>query len=487
MQIFRTLAGYSLGRADIVRRAMSKKKKDVMEKEREIFIHGLVSSDGKIEVDGCVRRGVDEKTAVSVFEEMESFASYAFNKSHAAAYATVSYMTAWYKCHFTREYMAALLTSILDNGAKLSMYISECIRIGIKLLPPDVNRSYYGYTVFEGAVSVGLRAVRNVSSHTIYVIVEERKRKKFDNFIEFCKRICCKEGVNSRGIDCLIRAGALDSLGLNRQQMCASLPGIMDSIQYEYRNNLSGQMSFFENDSQSDNDSYKIIPIGDFTLKQKLALEKEMTGMYFSGHPLDEYRSYINSIKCDKLADIKQNGDYYNNKKVRIIASISKIKNSTTKNNTLMSFVLLEDLSDDLELLVFSSTLSEYKQQLFEGNIVEISGKVSTSGEDEPKIICDKIAVIPRSVIENTIKTENEKNQKPHTQRLYLKLPSLDSKEHKYVKKLFAVFEGTSPVSLYFMDTKKYNHLPVQNNVYLNDVLVNELKRVLGDDCVVVK
>ena len=491
MQIFRTLAGYSLGRADIVRRAMSKKKKDVMEKERQIFIYGYVNENGDVEVDGCVRRGVDEKTAAEIFGEMESFASYAFNKSHAAAYATVSYMTAWYKYHFPKEYMAALLTSLIENSGRLPLYIAECSRLKIKVLPPHVNTSSYGFAVHGDDIIFGMMAIKNLGGAVIKEIVKEREKGKFKSFYDFCNRLYGK-GLNVRGVESLIRAGALDNLGLNRRQMIAGVRQIMDGIETEKRRNLDGQMSFFEGENEDDMSAFKIPKMPEFKVRDMLAMEKEMTGMYLSGHPLTENLPYIESVKCDKISDIKENSNFYDGKKVRVIALIEKVTTKTTKSDALMAFVNIEDLTGGLEMLVFPQTLAEYGNMIFEGNAVEIYANVNAKEDEEPKLLCDRLKIAPKepqmSSARNNPSEQGQPTQKRKSpQRLYVKLPSKASKECEYTKKLLAVFEGTSPVSFYYSDVKEYEHLPYNNNVYLNDVMINELKRVLGDGCVVVK
>ena len=240
MQIFRTLAGYSLGRADIVRRAMSKKKLAVMESEREIFIHGLTDDDGNIIVEGCIRRGVDEKTAISVYDEMESFAHYAFNKSHAAAYANISYKTAWLKCHYPREYMAALLSSVLDNQNKLASYITECKRLGIRVLPPNVNESNLHFTVSGNDIRYGLLAVKNLGRNFIDEIISERINNPYEDFFDFCKRLYGRN-MNSRAIESLIKCGAFDGLGANRRQLLAISKTVLDDVEYESRRNAGGR------------------------------------------------------------------------------------------------------------------------------------------------------------------------------------------------------------------------------------------------------
>ena len=489
MQIFRTLAGYSLGRADIVRRAMSKKKKDVMEKERQIFINGLAGENGEIEVDGCIRRGVDEKTAQEIFSEMESFASYAFNKSHAAAYATVAYLTAWYKCHYSKEYMAALLTSLLENSGRLPVYIAECTRLGIKVLPPHVNYSDYGFTVHGDSIRFGMMAIKNLGSNVIREIVAVREKGKYKSFYDFCSRMYGK-GLNSRAVESLIKCGALDNLGGNRREMLSGARQILDGIETERRSNLEGQLSFFGGDDGKDDTSFDLPKLSEFTIHELLSMEKEVAGMYLSGHPLTEYEPYINSVKCDKIADILDNSSVYDGKKVRVIALIDRVKTKTTKNNTVMAFVSLEDITGGMEMLVFPQTLSEYGSLVYEGNAVEIYASVNGKEDEEPKLLCDRLRLSPK-VAQPGVNTKNNstgtKQAGQGVQRMYLKLPSKDSEECGYARKLMAVFDGTSPVSLYYEDTKTYEHLPYQNNVYLNDVMINELKRVLGDSAVVVK
>lgn len=485
MQIFRKLAGYSLGRADVVRRAMSKKKKDVMEKERQIFVHGLVNGNGEVEVDGCIRRGVDERTAQSIFGEMESFASYAFNKSHAAAYATIAYWTAWYKCHYTKEYMAALLTSLLESSGRLPVYTAECARLNIKVLPPSVNISKYGFTVHGDNIRFGLMAIKNLGSAVIKEIVAEREKGEFKSFYDFCSRLYGK-GLNVRAIESLVKCGALDNLGANRREMLSCSRQIMDGIELEKRYNIDGQMSFFDGDEKNQAAAYVLPKLNEFPVHDLLSMEKEMAGMYLSGHPLMEYEPYINSVKCDKIASIIDNSSLYDGKKVRVIAIIDKVKTKTTKNNTLMAFVAVEDLTGGIEMLVFPQTLSEYGNLVFDGNVIEIYATVNAKEDEEPKLLCDRLRTSPKTAETFRVK-ERPPSQHKGPQRLYIKLPSKDSSEYDYTVKLLAVFDGNNPVSLYYSDIKQYEHLPFENNVYLNDVMINELKRVLGDSAVVVK
>ncbi len=362
MQIFRTLAGYSLGRADIVRRAMSKKKHDVMEKEKQIFLYGLVDSEGNVEVDGCLRRGVDEKTALSIFSQMESFASYAFNKSHAAAYATVAYQTAYLKCHYKKQYMAALLSSVLDNQNKMATYISECQRISILVLPPHVNESDSSFTVINGNIRFGLTAIRNLGKNFINALVNERKLNgPFSSFYDFCKRMN-SSGLNSRALESLIKCGALDELGANRRQMLSVMKTVMEDLEFERKRNVSGQMSFFEMDEVKSTVSIEIPSMQEFCLMELLYMEKEMAGMYLSGHPIDSYKDFSKAVRADSLNDIlngENNTRYSDSSNVHLVCIVTRNKSQITKSNQMMAFVTVEDRYASAELIVFPKILSQ--------------------------------------------------------------------------------------------------------------------------------
>ncbi|MGN0550541.1 MAG: DNA polymerase III subunit alpha [Acutalibacteraceae bacterium] len=492
MQIFRTLAGYSLGRADIVRRAMSKKKKDVMEYERNIFINGLVSEDGAVEVEGCIRRGVDESTAVSIFKDMESFASYAFNKSHAAAYANISYKTAWMKCHYPKEYMAALLTSVLDNTNKLSAYTAECKRLGIEVLPPDVNVSTNGFTVSGGDIRFGLMAIKNLGKAFIDEIVKERKNGQFTSFYNFCKRMHGK-GMNSRAVESLIKCGALDGLNANRRQMLANLKTILDGLDQEKRKNMDGQLSFFDSEETASSGEPVLAPLEEFPMTELLAMEKEIAGMYLSGHPMKKYEAVCSSLKTDKILDIvgDENGSskYRDGAKVRVIAIISSVKLKATKNNAMMAFVTLEDISGSMEMLVFPQTLTEYGSLFLEGNVIDIMATVSLREEEEAKLLCNQAKIAPTQVRAGEEKNgERKENTKKTGQKiLYLRMKSRNSTEYKKAENLISIFDGASPVIFVLTGEKKQLKAPRSLYVDINDVLIKELKRQIGEENVAIK
>lgn len=501
MQIFRELAGYSLGRADIVRRAMSKKKHSVMEKERVIFIHGLTDDDGNIVVDGCLRRGIDEKTASSIYDEMESFASYAFNKSHAAAYATISYKTAWLKCYYPHEYMAALLSSVLDNQNKMAVYIAECQRLGIKVLPPNVNESNHGFTVSGGNIRYGLLAIKNLGKQFIDEIIAQRRSKPYSSFYDFCKRLFGKN-MNSRAIESLIKCGAFDNLGANRRQLLAVCKSVLDDLDYEHRRNMGGQLSFFDMGSEQEQISSapQIPDLPEFSTQELLHMENEIAGMYLSGHPMDDYTMFAERIKADKSGDIISNDSnlYFDGKKVTLVCIVSKIKTQLTKSNKMMAFINVEDRYGVMEVVVFPNVYDKYAQLMGVGNAIVVNGTVNFKENEEPKIICDTIAVA-RTNEEcknlNLAQTQPENNTLPNTNcarstapsALYLRIDDLNTELYNKAKRVLDIFEGTTPVIFYLTNSNRKVKAPSAMWVSINDVMIKELRYQLGDNNVVAK
>jgi DNA polymerase-3 subunit alpha len=508
MQIFRTLAGYSLGRADIVRRAMSKKKHSVMEQERKIFVNGLVDENGKVLVDGCVRRGVDEKTANSIYDEMESFASYAFNKSHAAAYATISYKTAWLKCYYPREYMAALLSSVLDNQNKMAVYIAECRRMGISVLPPNVNESNLGFTVSGSNIRYGLLAIKNLGRQFIDQIIAERRANPYDSFYDFCKRLYGRN-MNSRAIESLIKCGAFDGLGANRRQLLAVTKTVLDDLEYESRRNSGGQLSFFDLSGglEQTMSSKPVIPdLPEFSKEELLHMENEIAGMYLSGHPMDEYDKFAQLMKADKTGDIINNESklYFDGKKVTLVCIVAKVKTQLTKNNKMMAFANVEDRYGSMEIVVFPNVYERYAVFLNDENAVIIRGTLNFKENEEPKLICDTIEKArtneeckninfnnpPQNnpVAAPTQNNPNYRNQpKAYVSALYLRIDDLDTDLYNRAKRVLDIFEGTTPVIFYLTKTKRKLKAPSSMWVSLNDVMIKELKYQLGEENVVAK
>ncbi|MCH5296282.1 MAG: DNA polymerase III subunit alpha [Ruminococcus sp.] len=506
MQIFRTLAGYSLGRADIVRRAMSKKKHSVMEQERQIFINGLVDESGEVIVDGCVRRGVDEKTANSIYDEMESFASYAFNKSHAAAYATVSYKTAWLKCYYPHEYMAALLSSVLDNQNKMAVYIAECQRMGISVLPPNVNESNLGFTVSGNNIRYGLLAIKNLGRQFIDQIIKERMLKPYSSFYDFCKRLYGRN-MNSRAIESLIKCGAFDGLGANRRQLLAVSKTVLDDLEYESRHNVGGQMSFFDFGTEEEQRSSKpqIPPLEEFSREELLHMENEIAGMYLSGHPMDEYTKFASLSKADRIGDILNNDGnlYFDGKNVSIVCVISKIKTQLTKTNKMMAFATVEDRYGSLEIVVFPNVYEKYGMFLNEGNAVIIRGSLNFKENEEAKILCDSVdkartndecknmelvnQSLSGGVQNNTTYNRQNNSNKTHFTALYIKIDDLNTDQYNRAKRVLDIFEGNTPVIFYLSNSKRQVKAPSSMWVSLNDVMIKELRNQLGEGNVIAK
>lgn len=493
MQIFRKLAGYSLGRADIVRRAMSKKKKDVMEKEHQIFIHGLVNDKGEVEVEGCVRRGISEKIASSIYSEMESFASYAFNKSHAAAYAIISYQTAYLKCKYKKEYMAALLTSVLDNINKVVSYIEECKRLKINVLPPDINESEDKFTVSGQDIRFGLLAIKSLGKTPIENIIKERENGKFKSLYDFCERMYGKE-MQKRTIENLIKSGAFDNMGANRRQMATVLGNIAESLITQKKKNIDGQLGFFDTMKTSDEEIRIPMPdLEEFSIEEILKMEKDITGLYLSGHPLSEFSEIIDSYNYAKIGDIlsiskEEYSKYKDGDRIKILAIVSDVKLKTSKNNNTFAFVNIEDMYGTMEMMVFGSVLEKSSFLLMPGNIIEIHARVSVREDEEPKLICDEILSPPKPG-ENVDNSENVLKREKATKNmgLYIKVKNKNSFEYERAILLLSIFNGNTPVYIFLEDDKKLVMAPRKLWVDLNNILILELKNKIGDKNVAIK
>ena len=418
MQIVRDLAGYSLGRADLVRRAMGKKKLEVMAKEREIFIHGQLDEQGNIIVPGCVRNGIEEQAANKIFDEMAEFAKYAFNKSHAAAYAVVSYRTAYLKAYYPTEFMAAMLNSFLGNLDKIPDYIEECKRLGIQILKPDINKSNTRFTVDKKQIRFGLGSIKNVGTAAVDEIVKERNENgDFKDFSDFCERIAQLQ-VNKKCVESLIKAGAFDGFGQTRKTLMASFETIIDTISDSSKKSFAGQVSMFDlgGSSNSKEIKYNYTILEEFTQKEMLFMEKEMLGIYISGHPLENMRKQIEAktnISSSELRQLNQTEeieegvkeipDLQDGKQVTIAGIITSVKKKYTKNNTIMAFVTIEDLHGQAEIIVFDSCYQNASSLLINDSIVLIEGRLSVREDDEPKIVARSIkefAEIKRKIFE---------------------------------------------------------------------------------------
>ena len=419
MQIVRDLAGYSLGRADLVRRAMGKKKLDVMAKERENFVHGKLDENGIVEIPGCIRNGIDEASANKIFDEMAEFAKYAFNKSHAACYAVVAYRTAYLKAYFPAEFMAAMLNSFLGNLDKVPIYIDECKKKCIEILKPDINESFTKFTASGNSIRFGLGSIKNVGLQAVDNIVEEREKNgKYKDFTDFCERIY-GEQVNKKCIESLIKAGTFDSLGKTRATLIASYEGIIDMIAGAKNQAFSGQVTMFDIGNETDElqkMKYNYTELKEYSEKELLSMEKEMLGIYISGHPLEKYKSLIEKISNVNILELKEaneamseteealdtNGENISNvqnnikdgQRVKLVAIINKIKKKFTKNNKIMAFVTVEDLYGTCEVIVFESCYNKCSNLLLEESIVVIDGRVSMKEDSDVSIVANSIVDI---------------------------------------------------------------------------------------------
>ncbi len=423
MQIVRDLAGYSLGRADLVRRAMGKKKLDVMAKEREVFIHGQVDEEGNVIVPGCVRNGIDEVSANKIFDEMAEFAKYAFNKSHAACYAVVSYQTAFLKAYYPPEFMAAMLNSYLGNLDKVPVYIEECKSLNIEILKPSINESELKFTAINGNIRFGLGSIKNVGIQPVENIIKERNENgKFQSFTDFCERIA-DASVNKKCIESLIKSGAFDEFEQNRSTLLASFEGIVDTIQSTKKKGLEGQFSMFDfgatNDdveNNMDDIKYAFVEKEEFSEKELLSQEKEMLGIYLSGHPLSKLKEEIekqttistrdidaidNKTNIDEENipelemvsgyDLQKASKFRDGQEVKIVGIITSIKKKFTKTNRIMAFVTIEDLYGQAEIIAFENAYLTAKDSLIEENIVLIKGRLSIREEEKTSIIANEI------------------------------------------------------------------------------------------------
>jgi len=517
MQIVRDLAGYSMGRSDLVRRAMAKKKYDVMQKERENFVHGLVDENGNLIIEGAVRRGVDEETANRIFDEMIDFASYAFNKSHAAAYAVIAYQTAYLKRYYPVEFMAALLNSFIGSSDKISQYVMECRSMGISVLPPDINESETWFSVVGNRIRFGLAAVKNVGINAVNALLNERKENgRYKSFVDFCERTDTRD-INKRCIESLIKSGAFDSFGVFRSRLIAVYEKLIDGINQTKKKNIEGQLSIFEMGGAEKpvrNVKVEYPDIPEYPAKMLLAMEKEMLGLYISGHPLKEYEKEIREQVTLYSSDLTEEGQeehgdpgdrgniFRDGTLVTVAGIINEKKTMTTKNNNLMAFITLEDLFGNMEIIVFPNVLRKYADLLVEDNIVLIKGKVSIKEEEQGKIICEEVDRLLKNSTGNNV--NSDKNNTEHVdknysnyvettgcgnidakscKRLHIRLETdLSEAGEKSLKSLLAFFHGDVPVYIYDAAGNHGKPLGHEYWVYPEKTLIKELVRRFGEN-----
>ena len=470
MQIVRSLAGYTLGRSDLLRRAMSKKKASVMEEERQNFVYG----NQEDKVPGCIQNGIDEKTANKIYDEMIDFAKYAFNKSHAAAYAVVSYQTAYLKYYYPVEYMAALMTSVIDFPSKVAEYIQTCREMGIPILPPDINKGEVTFSVDGGSIRYALSAIKSIGRPVIEGIVKERNQNgEFKTLKEFLTRMSGKE-INKRVIENFIKAGAFDSLEGSRRQLMLIYVQVMDSVNQENKTSISGQMSLFDLVGEEEKKAFEIrLPdVEEYDKETLLAFEKEVLGIYVSGHPLDNYRSILEKNITASTADFQPDettgiARVRDGEKVVLGGMIADKTIKYTKNNKVMAFLTLEDLVGTVEVVVFPRDYEKNQQFMKEEEKVFIQGRVSAEDEKASKLICEKIRSfreIPREV---WIQFADMETFRRSEQELYQDL--MDS-------------EGDSSVVIYLKDVKAMKRLPAGRNILADNGTVDFLRKKYGKE-----
>lgn len=481
MQIVRELAGYSLGRADLVRRAMGKKKLDVMAKEREYFINGQVDENGNVLVPGCVRNGIDKESANKIFDEMAEFAKYAFNKSHAAAYSVVSYRTAYLKTYYPEEFMAATLNSFLGNLDKVPIYIYECKRLNIGILKPDINKSFTKFTVQDKKIRFGLGSIKNVGISAIETVISERERNgEFESFTDFCERI--QSGtVNRKCIECLIKAGCFDEMNQTRATLLASYERILDTINNQGRNSMANQVTMFDLVQPEETVKYQYTVLKELDERELLAQEKEMIGIYISGHPLEKIKeaiqrqTNINSIQIKDLNG-ENAGNFKDGQNVKYAGTITSVKKKYTKRNTIMAFVTVEDLYGSAEIVVFDSVFSRCDNILVEENIVIVEGRLSIKEDEDARIIVQNI---------KEFSEENNTRDNIRKSTVVIDITELNEIQKERLKGAIRFFSGDR-VNMKISVLDKAQEKPC-GAIYLTEEILNQFKEIVGEENVMLK
>ena len=473
MQIVRDLAGYSLGRSDLLRRAMSKKKASVMEKERQSFVYGN-EEEG---IPGCINNGISESVANKIYDEMIDFAKYAFNKSHAAAYAVVAYQTAYLKTYYPVEFMASLMTSFIDNSSKVSQYIILCRNMGINILPPDINKGERDFTVEDGSIRYGLSALKSIGRSVIDNIVEERnQRGPFTSLNDFVVRLTGKE-VNKRTIESFIKAGAFDSFGLKRRQLMMIYVQVVDSVAQDKKNNMAGQMTLFDFAAEDDKKDFEIrIPnVAEFTKLELLAFEKEVIGVYVSGHPMEEYMTKWKKRVTSNTSDFETDEGEMKVKdgeRVTVGGMVNSITMKTTKNNQMMAFFTLEDIYGTVEVIVFPKTFEKYRFILNEDAKIFVNGRVSATDEENGKIICESILGFDEIPTELWIRFEDKETYMACEKELFEILEESDGKDN---------------VVIYLNKERAKKLLPASKNVSADNDLICKLNAKFGEKNIAIR
>ena len=476
IEIFRTLGGYTMGQADNIRRAISKKKLKVIEAERKVFVYG----DKGQGISGAIAKGVSEAAAQSIYDEIVDFANYAFNKSHAVCYAVVSYQTAYLKCHYPRQYMAALMTSVLDSAEKISAYIAECKELGIALLPPDINHSEDHFSVEEGGIRFGLGAVKNIGRGLIRSMAAKRREGgPFRSMQDFLERM--DEGeLNKRAVENLIRCGAMDGFGCHRSELIGVYEAMMDSIAASRKQNLEGQMGLFAMLEDEGPSKMDIPHKEEYSRAELMAMEKETTGIYLSGHPMDDYRKLLKNTHVLPIGDLMDEEKRFQDDQIVSVAGIIQtVKTKTTRNNSVMAYVTMEDDTASIEMLAFASVLGQYGGYIRENSAVVVTGRLSLRDDKDPQILINRV----RPISDYAAGRPQEAPRPQMPQTLYLRLPGEQGKLYPKIKAILNMFPGTQKTVLFFEDTRARRGTTCD----FRENMLRELKNVLGDGNVVLK
>ena len=476
IQIFQQLGGYSLGQADMVRRAISKKKASQIQKEKDAFIHG----DAERGITGCVAKA----TAEAIYQEIYDFANYAFNKAHAVSYAVVAYQTAYFKCHYPREYMAALLTSVLDSAPKLAEYIGECTKLGIPVYKPDIVESRVDFSVSGKGIRFGLLAVRGVGRQFLENVILEREKRPFKNFEDFINRMSDHD-LNRRQVEALVKCGALDSLGDTRRTMLVACETLIGAAQQKARTNLAGQIDFFSEALGGEAPRAEYTKLPEFEKKELLAYEREYIGICFSGHPLDEYATDVSATPHSEISEIlgavDENGEiidpaYHEKMKLTVVGVVTSRTEKNTRNGEKMAFVTIEDRFGEIELLVFPNQYRRFAGNLVPDSAVLATGELSTREGEAPKLLLSAL---------RPLRPENDSAQVAE-KKLYIRVDSLVGEKTARARELIDHSPGTTPVVFYDLSSRRYSAY-VGRGVRLDDALLLRLGNLLGDGSVVVK
>lgn len=472
-----------MGRSDLVRRAMSKKKHKVMEEERKNFIHGIVNENGDVEVAGCLRNGISAEAGNKIFDSMMDFASYAFNKSHAAAYAVVGYQTAYLMRYYPVETIAAMLNSVMGTSEKVAHYINFAESCGVEVLPPDINESYAKFTVSGEKIRFGMAAIRNVGSNVIdSVVIARNKKGRFESLIDFINKIELSS-INKRAVESLIKSGAFDEYNVFRSKLLAVYEKLMDSVSNEKKRNIDGQISLFafaEEDVKTPEITYPNIK--EFSKKNLLAMEKEMTGLYLSGHPLDEYGPSLKMQTSTNISKIYeahellkesfneelQEDTINDDERVILGGIISEVNQKVTRNNTMMAFIKLEDLTSTIEVIVFPRTLDKVRDVLKLDSLVVIKGRVSIKEDEVPKLICETI----------------EPLEKVNNSKVYLRVETLSEAKAliKNLKEMPLEYKGDTTLFIFTVQDKQTYRMVRELWVSLETDVTSYLRELVGEN-----